>query len=74
VEAGDGVGGVAFEFTDIDPSLEDGALSPDIGATQVCYPKNFNIFLARHGFLWLGQSTDLVLSALCILSHLGTLP
>jgi hypothetical protein len=41
----------------------------------VCYPKNFNIFLVRHGSVWMGQSTDLGLSALCILAYLqGLVP
>jgi hypothetical protein len=63
---------MVFEFANVDPSLDHGAVSPDIGATQVCYPENFNIFLARHGSLWIGQSTNLALSALCILSHLAS--
>jgi hypothetical protein len=37
----------------------------------VCYPKNVDIFLTRHSSLWIGQSTDSALSALCILAHPG---
>jgi hypothetical protein len=32
-------------------------------------PKNVYIDLGLHGTLWLGQSTDMALSALCILAH-----
>ena len=69
VKAGNGVGGMVFQFADIDPGLNDGSVGPDVGAAQVSYPENVDIFLKKHGCMWIGQSTDLALSALCILSY-----
>ena len=71
VEAIDGVGGEVFERTDVDPGLNDGPISPDVGAAQVGHPQNIDFFLARHAWGWPLKSTELVRRALCILADCG---
>jgi hypothetical protein len=70
IKTGEGVGRVVFQFTNVYPRLDHWPVGPYVGPTQVGYPKNGNAFLVRHGSLWMARSTDLVLSALCILAHL----
>jgi hypothetical protein len=49
IKARNSVGGMVFKFTNVNPGFNDRAVGPDIGTTQVRHPKNFNVFLVRHG-------------------------
>jgi len=71
VESGQCVGRVVLQFTDIHQGLNDSAVGPDIGTTQVRDPKDVNTFLVGHGWLCVGRSTIMVMSALCILAQSG---
>jgi hypothetical protein len=51
IKSRESVGGVVLQNANIDPSFNNRAIGPDIGPTQVGYPKNFNVFLVRHGSL-----------------------
>ena len=42
VQAGNGVGGLVFQCADVDPSLNDRAIGPDIGATQIGNAQKLN--------------------------------
>ena len=47
-EAGQGVGGIVFELANVHPCLDDRAVGPHIGATQVGHPHNLDGFLLVH--------------------------
>ncbi len=47
VEAGKGVGGAVFQFPDVHPGFEDGAVGPDVGPAQGQYLDEFDVFLAH---------------------------
>ena len=49
VEAGDLVGRVIFQFPQIQPDLQNGAVGPDAGSTQIGGAQKFDIFEGRHG-------------------------
>jgi hypothetical protein len=48
VEAGKGVRRTFFEFADVEPGLDDRAVSPDVRATQMGNAKNLDVFLVCH--------------------------
>ena len=47
-ETREGVGGIVFELANVHPCLDDRAVGPHIGATQVGHPHNLDIFLLGH--------------------------
>ena len=49
VEAGDLVGRVIFQFPQIQPDLQNGAVGPDAGSAQIGSAQKFDIFEGRHG-------------------------
>ena len=49
IKARQSVGGVVLQRTYVQPCLDNRPVSPDIGAAQVRYPENVDVFLGCHG-------------------------